>query len=298
MSSVYFDPAVGGNGTTVTDDSSATTGLGNGGHRTRFVSALAQVVAVAGNAVGSAQAAAGSAAAAAASAATAANAPGTQATSTTSLAVGQGSKSLTLAQTGKAFVVGQYVQIVNSATVWMVGLITAFTPATGAMTVNVTNTGGSGTLASWTVTPTNPPELPSQSGNGGKALTTDGATESWAYVDAMVRSARTANASIGLTDRRKLIDITSGTFTQTFDAAATLGAGWWCVVANSGTGDITLDPNGSETIEGLATLLMPPASGCWSSATARTFTSPPKTLLTGRCCSPPRAPRPGPSSMA
>ncbi len=47
MSSAYFDPAVGGNGTTVTDDSNVTTGLSDGGHRTRFVPAMGQVVAVA-----------------------------------------------------------------------------------------------------------------------------------------------------------------------------------------------------------------------------------------------------------
>ena len=47
----YFDPAVGGNGLTVTDDGNPTTGLDNDGHRERFVPALAQVVAVAGNTV-------------------------------------------------------------------------------------------------------------------------------------------------------------------------------------------------------------------------------------------------------
>lgn len=47
MASVYFDPAVGGDGSTVTDDANATTGLANGGHRTRFVPALSQTVAVA-----------------------------------------------------------------------------------------------------------------------------------------------------------------------------------------------------------------------------------------------------------
>jgi hypothetical protein len=188
MASVYFDPAVGGNGTTVTDDSNPTTGLANGGHRTRFVPALSQTVAVAANTVAQAQIAANQvtlaaaqATAAAASAATALNAPGTQATSTTSLAIGLGVRSLTLAQTGKAFVVGQYVEIVNSTTGWMVGLITAFTSGTGAMTVTVTNTGGSGTLASWTITPTNPPELPSQSGHAGKALVTNGSVASWGY---------------------------------------------------------------------------------------------------------------------
>lgn len=47
MASVTFPVSVGGDGSTVTDDSNASTGLANGGHRTRFVPALAQVVAVA-----------------------------------------------------------------------------------------------------------------------------------------------------------------------------------------------------------------------------------------------------------
>ena len=72
MSSVTFSPSVGGDGSTVTDDSNATTGLEGGGHRTRFVPALAQVVAVAAHTVtkaGEAAASAGAAAAAASSAA-------------------------------------------------------------------------------------------------------------------------------------------------------------------------------------------------------------------------------------
>jgi len=40
----------------------------------------------------------------------------------------------------------------------------------------------------------------------------------------------------------------SGTFTLAITAAATLGSGWYCDVMNSGTGTITIDPNGSETI--------------------------------------------------
>lgn len=73
MSSAYFDPAVGGDGTTVTDDSNVTTGLANGGHRTRFVPALAQVVAVADNTVTKATEASGSASTAAGHATTASN---------------------------------------------------------------------------------------------------------------------------------------------------------------------------------------------------------------------------------
>lgn len=140
MASVTFPTTLGGDGSTVTDDSSATTGLGNGGHRTRFVPALAQLVAVAQSAVN-----AGNAAIAATG--------GTSATSATSLTVGTGAKALTLAQTGKGFAVGQLVQISSMGTpsVFMAGSITAFTPATGAMTVSVTATGGSGTYTDWAV---------------------------------------------------------------------------------------------------------------------------------------------------
>lgn len=47
MASVNFSENVGGDGSTVTDDSNPTTGLAQDGHRARFVPALAQVVAVA-----------------------------------------------------------------------------------------------------------------------------------------------------------------------------------------------------------------------------------------------------------
>lgn len=87
-------------------------------------------------------------------AANAVNAPGVTGTSTTSLAIGTGSKALTI-ETGKSFAVGMIVTVYNTAdaTKWMQGDITAFTSSTGAMTVNVTSTNGSGTLAAWTVKP-------------------------------------------------------------------------------------------------------------------------------------------------
>jgi hypothetical protein len=74
MSSVTFDVAVGGDGSTVTDDNNATTGLREGGWKTRFVPCFTQQVAVAnyivtkaGEASASASAASSSATAAAAS---------------------------------------------------------------------------------------------------------------------------------------------------------------------------------------------------------------------------------------
>jgi hypothetical protein len=86
MSSVTFSTTVGGDGSTVTDDDDATTGLRNGGWRTRFVPALTQEVAVAGNAVASATAALSSKNAAAASASTATTQASNASTSATNAA--------------------------------------------------------------------------------------------------------------------------------------------------------------------------------------------------------------------
>lgn len=70
--------------------------------------------------------------------------------------------------------------------------------------------------------------------------------------------ARTSNTQITEADSGTFFDITSGTFSQTFAAAASLGAHFRCIIRNSGTGDITLDPNGAETIDGLANFIMYP----------------------------------------
>lgn len=93
------------------------------------------------------------------SASTAINSPGTQATSTSSITVGTGSKSFTLAQTGKNFVVGQWVTISRTSTpttTYMVGAITAFTTGTGAITVDVATINGSGTYTDWSIIQSSP----------------------------------------------------------------------------------------------------------------------------------------------
>jgi len=85
-------------------------------------------------------------------------------------------------------------------------------------------------------------------------------TTNWARVDfgieTLFRSARTSNTILGQSDRATLIDVTSGTFSQTLTAAATLGSGWYCYIYCSGTGVVTLDPNGAELVNGAATLAL------------------------------------------
>lgn len=102
--------------------------------------------------------------------------------------------------------------------------------------------------------------LPNQAGNAGKFVTTNGVNASWAAIvpPQVIRSTRTSNTALTSANNSNLIDITSGTFTQTFGACSSLGNGWFCYIRNSGTGDITLKPNGSETIDGLTSYIMYP----------------------------------------
>lgn len=88
-------------------------------------------------------------------------------------------------------------------------------------------------------------------------LQSQNGTVSWG-VSGIMRSARTSNTVLSNGDIQKMIDITSGSFTQTFAAAATLGNGWYCQIKNSGTNPITLDPNGSELIDGALTKKLNP----------------------------------------
>jgi hypothetical protein len=139
MASATFPIPIGGDGSTVDDTTSATTGLDNGGHRTRLVPAFTNIINIAQYMINLLTAALNGAA--------------TSATSTTSLLIGTGTKALTLAQTGKGFAIGQTVVIASTAgaTNQMLGVITAFNSGTGAMTVEVSSVSGSGTLADWTI---------------------------------------------------------------------------------------------------------------------------------------------------
>lgn len=67
--------------------------------------------------------------------------------------------------------------------------------------------------------------------------------------------------TIVASDLGKIVNATSGTFTVLLTAAATLGSGFACFVWNTGTGVITIDPNGAETIDGVSTLILRQGEG-------------------------------------
>lgn len=79
--------------------------------------------------------------------------------------------------------------------------------------------------------------------------------------ETIIISAKTGAYTVVAGDLGAIIDCTSGTFSVSYTAAATLGSGFHNWVWNSGTGVITVDPNGAETIDGKSTLVLRQGEG-------------------------------------
>jgi hypothetical protein len=67
-----------------------------------------------------------------------------------------------------------------------------------------------------------------------------------------------ANYTASTSDRAKALVWTGGAGTLAFSTVSTLGNDWFVNVRNSGTGDLTLNPSSSETINGELTLVLSP----------------------------------------
>jgi hypothetical protein len=99
----------------------------------------------------------------------------TNSTSSTSLEIGTGSKSLTVT-TGKSYVTGMYIRVVSTSTPtnYMQGTVTSYNSGTGALVFNSEIVGGSGTIASWTISMSASPSNIINQGNSSVAVTDTG----------------------------------------------------------------------------------------------------------------------------
>ena len=195
------------------------------------------------NAATSATAAASSATAAAASAASAAAVAGAfVGTSTTSLAIGTGSKTFTT-QTGEQYTSGIFMTAVSAANGanFMFGQVTSYSGST--LVMNVTQFGGSGTFADWNLSLTGPQGV---QGPTGPTFTGGSLTSAINEVQgADIASASTINLT---TATGNLVDVT-GTTTIT---AITLAQGARRVVRF--TGALTLTNGASLVLLGAANI--------------------------------------------
>jgi len=97
----------------------------------------------------------------------------------------------------------------------------------------------------------------------------------------LIPDSRSSNTILGGSDSGHLIEITSGTFTQTMTASGTLGNGWYVLYWNNGTGTVTITPNGAETINGAASLLMQTGAAYYISSNASNLKAVPVSFATG-----------------
>ncbi|KRC21881.1 hypothetical protein ASE31_22540 [Acidovorax sp. Root217] len=181
-----------------------------------------EAVTAAGTATSKAADAVAAAAAAAVAATSAVNSPGTSGTSTDALAVGLGTKAFTM-QAGKDWVPGQPIVIAyaTTPTIQMSGVLNTYDKATGAATATMLNaTGAPGPYSAWVIS------IGVAAANGVFKLPKPGS--------------RGADAMLVKADSGNWVDVSSGSFVQTIDAAANLGADWFVFYGNSGAGVVTL----------------------------------------------------------
>lgn len=93
--------------------------------------------------------------------------------------------------------------------------------------------------------------------NGGTGATTQAAALQALGTLGNITVAKTGAYTVVGSDRGDVI-LCSGTFSLTLTAAATLGNGFSFGVVNTGTGTITIDPNASETVDGISTKVLKP----------------------------------------
>lgn len=225
------------NGHSYSDDGSQPRDLRYGGWRTWFPALMADIATV-GTTVDDAVVAATAAASNAqiyAAALTASYAG--------ALTIGAGTKTFVV-QPNKQLAAGQYVIATRSAdpAYYMWGTVNSYDAVSGALQISVIATGGSGSYSGWTIA------LSGAQGPQGPAAR------------AYVRGKSAAYTAV-LGDIGCIIDCT-GSWTLSLTAAATLGDGFYVWVRNGGSGTITIDPAGAETIDGGATTTLPAGHYC------------------------------------
>lgn len=123
------------------------------------------------------------------------NLPALNGTSVSPVLIGLGAKAFT-ASTGKIWWTGLNVVARDAANAgnFIVGTVTAYNPATGALAINARNSSGSGTIANWLISPGGPRDLTAQRATyeaiGAAIPTTSGTAWTWTNIPAVYSDLR------------------------------------------------------------------------------------------------------------
>ena len=132
---------------------------------------------------------------------------------------------------------------ITDNTDWEVGVGTFTTAGTTLSRDSVFASSNAGAAVNW--------------GAGSKDVFCTAPTQT--IVGAPIFQNKTGAYTVVASDNGTIINCTSGTFTVSLTAAATLGSGFNCWIWNTSTTStdaITIDPNGAETIDGVSTLIL------------------------------------------
>jgi hypothetical protein len=111
-------------------------------------------------------------------------------------------------------------------------------------------------------------EIPSQTGNGGKFLKTDGSAASWANVDITISTATGTTYTPAVTDVNKLVQLNNAASITVTVPAAVFSAGQQVNIQQIGTGQVTVQGDGTTVITSTgATLATPKTRAQYSAAT-------------------------------
>ena len=91
-------------------------------------------------------------------------------------------------------------------------------------------------------------EVPSQTGNGGKYLKTDGSTASWANVDITVSTATGTTYTPAVTDVNKLVQLSNANPITVTVPASVFSQGQQVNIQQTGAGQVTVQGDGTTTL--------------------------------------------------
>jgi len=180
----------------------------------------------------------------------AAQATNYNATSSSSVAIGTGSKSFT-ATTGRLLKPGQFVSIASASGPGnaMLGTVTSYDAGTGALVVNVTAVTGSGTKTDWVIALAVNPALLDAINLAIAALQSD--LTALAPFKGVPQNVKSAAYTLALADQGSHVysaNTGAQTITLPTNASAAFPVGATISIVNDGTNNITVSPSGGVTL--------------------------------------------------